>query len=104
MTASHPDTRAFASEPPAHARALPQARHVQRDSRARRRHDAGFRVAVMVALIAVALYALAPRMDGLGPAGSTLASWRAGIDQGRDWLARQGDAAADSLRAVLGRP
>lgn len=66
--------------------------------RARRRHDAGFRLAVIVAVVAVVLYALAPRLSGLGPAGERIADWRAQVDQGRDWLARQGEAAIAGLR------
>lgn len=78
-----------------------QAPVVGGGARARRRHAAGFNAAVMIALIAVALYALAPRVAGQGPLGETLAGWRAEVDRGRDWLSLQGDAVTDRLRRAF---
>lgn len=82
--------------------ASPVPRGVRRNPAWRRRHDAGFRLAVIVALVAVALYALAPRLSGVGPLGATLAEWRSGVDRGRGWLAVQGEAATDRLRGAWG--
>lgn len=59
--------------------------------RARRRHDAGFHLALMVALIAVALYALAPRLADQGRAGEALMRWQHQVNESRDWLADHAD-------------
>ena len=69
-------------------------------ARARRRHDAGYHVAVMVALAALALYALAPRLADQGRVGATLTHWRAQVDEGRDWLQARGDGAIAWVRAM----
>lgn len=69
----------------------------------RRRYDAGFHLAVMLALLALALYALAPRLGDQPPFGATLLEWRDTVDQGRDWLSSQGDAVIAGLRAVIDR-
>ena len=58
----------------------------------RRGYGAGFGLAVIVAVVAVALYALAPRLSGMGPLGTALAEWRSGVDEGREWLAVKGEA------------
>ena len=47
---------------------------------------------MIVAVVAVALYALAPRLSGMGPLGTALAEWRSGVDEGREWLAVKGEA------------
>ena len=60
-------------------------------SRARARRDAGFHVAVVAAVVAVALYALAPRLAEQGPLGAQLLDWHAQVNTGRDWLAAQAD-------------
>ena len=67
-------------------------------ARARRSHDAGYHLAVMAALIAVALYAAAPGVADKGPVGATLMRWHAKVDEGRGWL----DARADAALAMLG--
>jgi len=67
-------------------------------SQERRRYAAGFGTAVMIALVALALYALAPRLADQGQLGATLGGWRAEVDRGRDWLSHQGSAAIGSLR------
>lgn len=83
-------------------KALPvQVSLTGKSARARRRHATGFNVAVMIALVAVALYALAPRMADQGPLGATLAGWRTEVDRGRDWLSLQGEAVTDSLRRAF---
>lgn len=74
---------------------------VTRAARARRRHDAGYHLAVMVALVAVTLYALAPRMADQGALGTTLMSWRAQVDEGRIWLDTQADALVARARGAL---
>lgn len=74
---------------------------VTRAARARRRHDAGYHLAVMVALVAVTLYALAPRMADQGALGTTLMSWRAQVDEGRIWLDTQADALVARMRGAL---
>lgn len=84
---------AWAAAPPAPAPAA-----------SRRRHDAGFHLAVMLSLVALALYALAPRLSDQQPFGPVLLEWRAKVDQGRDWLSAQGDAAIAGLRAMLDGP
>lgn len=81
---------AWAAAPPAPAQAV-----------SRRRYDAGFHLAVMLALVALALYALAPRLGEQQPFGPVLLEWRDKVDQGRDWLSAQGDAAIAGLRAVI---
>ncbi|WP_303729877.1 zinc-ribbon domain-containing protein [Paracoccus solventivorans] len=81
---------AWAAAPPAPAQAV-----------SRRRYDAGFHLAVMLALMALALYALAPRLGDQQPLGPVLLEWRGKVDQGRDWLAAKGDAAIAGLRAVI---
>lgn len=58
----------------------------------RRGYDAGFGLAVILAVAVVALYALAPRLSGPGPIGSAIAEWRGEMDKGRDWLATKGEA------------
>ena len=58
----------------------------------RRGYDAGFGLAVILAVAVVALYALAPRLSGPGPIGSVIAEWRGEMDKGRDWLATKGEA------------
>ena len=68
----------------------------------RRRHDTGFHVAVVLSLIALALYALAPRLADQHPYGPVLVEWRGKVDQARDRLAVHGDAAIAQLRAVIG--
>ena len=73
------------------AAANPQADTARRRTRARRRHDTGFHVAVMAALVAVALYALAPRLADQGAMGEGLMRWHAQVNEARDWLAVQGD-------------
>lgn len=60
-------------------------------------YAAGFGLSVIVALVGVALYALAPRMGSTGPLGTALADWRSEVDQGRDWLAVR-------AAALTGRP
>lgn len=72
-----------------------------RRQRSRRRHDAGYHLAVMVALVALALYLLAPRMAGQGEIGAALNAWRAQVDAGRDWLADRADASVARLRRSL---
>ncbi|SEH63869.1 MJ0042 family finger-like domain-containing protein [Paracoccus alkenifer] len=84
-----------AAAPPA---VLPPA---LRDQTARRRHDAGFHVAVVLSLSALALYALAPRLADQQPYGPTLVEWRGKVDHLRDRLAAHGDAAIAQLRAVV---
>ncbi|WP_415392776.1 zinc-ribbon domain-containing protein [Paracoccus sp. SJTW-4] len=81
---------AWAAAPPDPAQAV-----------SRRRYDAGFHLAVMLALMALALYALAPRLGEQQPFGPVLLEWRDKVDQGRDWLSAQGDAAIAGLRAVI---
>lgn len=81
---------AWAAAPPAPAQAI-----------SRRRYDAGFHLAVMLALVALALYALAPRLGEQQPFGPVLLEWRGKVDQGRDWLSAKGDAAIARLRAVI---
>ncbi|HMM09647.1 MAG TPA: zinc-ribbon domain-containing protein [Paracoccus solventivorans] len=81
---------AWAAAPPAPAQAV-----------SRRRYDAGFHLAVMLALMALALYALAPRLGDQQPLGPVLLEWRGKVDQGRDWLSAKGDAAIAGLRAVI---
>lgn len=81
---------AWAAAPPAPAQAV-----------SRRRYDAGFHLAVMLALVVLALYALAPRLGDQQPFGPVLMEWRGKVDQGRDWLSAQGDAAIAGLRAVI---
>lgn len=81
---------AWAAAPPAPAQAV-----------SRRRYDAGFHLAVMLALAALALYALAPRLGDQQPLGPALLEWRDKVDQGRDWLSAKGDAAIAGLRAVI---
>ncbi len=81
---------AWAAAPPAPAQAV-----------SRRRYDAGFHLAVMLALVVLALYALAPRLGDQQPFGPVLLEWRGKVDQGRDWLSAQGDAAIAGLRAVI---
>ena len=46
---------------------------------------------LLVALVAVALYALAPRLADQGPWGARLSDWHAQVNTGRDWLAVQAD-------------
>ncbi|WP_211096285.1 zinc-ribbon domain-containing protein [Paracoccus sanguinis] len=87
----NPAPRATRRPPPA----------VTRAARARRRHDAGYHLAVMVALVAVTLYALAPRMADQGALGTTLMSWRAQVDEGRIWLDTQADALVARVRGAL---
>ena len=58
----------------------------------RRGYDAGFGLAVILAVAVVALYALAPRLSGPGPIGAAIAEWRGEMDKGRDWLAIKGEA------------
>lgn len=70
-------------------------------ARARRRHDAGYHIAVMAALVAVALYALAPRLADQGALGARLMAWRAQVDEGRDWLDQRATAAVDRLRGLV---
>lgn len=82
-----------ASSDPVPARPLPPAPAAS----SRRGYAAGFGLAVIAALAAVALYALAPRLGGTGPLGTALAGWRSEVDQGRDWLAARG-------AALTGRP
>ncbi|WP_231555446.1 hypothetical protein, partial [Paracoccus sanguinis] len=65
------------------------------------RHDAGYHLAVMVALVAVTLYALAPRMADQGALGTTLMGWRAQVDEGRIWLDTQADALVARVRGAL---
>ena len=48
------------------------------------------------------LYALAPRLSGMGPLGATLAEWRSGVDEGREWLAIKGEALTSRLNAEQG--
>lgn len=81
---------AWAAAPPAPAQAV-----------SRRRYDTGFHLAVMLALVALALYALAPRLGDQQPLGPVLLEWRGKVDQARDWLSAQGDAAIAGLRAVI---
>ncbi|SHM29820.1 MJ0042 family finger-like domain-containing protein [Paracoccus solventivorans] len=81
---------AWAAAPPAPAQAV-----------SRRRYDAGFHLAVMLALVALALYALAPRLGDQQPLGPVLLEWRGKVDQGRDWFSAKGDAAIAGLRAVI---
>lgn len=64
----------------------------------RRRYAAGFGTAVIIALVALALYALAPRLTDQGGLGATLGGWRAEVDRGRDWLSHRGSAAVGRLR------
>ena len=66
--------------------------------RSRRRHDAGFHLALMVALIAVALYALAPRLADQGRAGEALMRWHGQVNEARDWLSDHGDRLLAQLR------
>lgn len=93
-----PAPRPLPATPPATRRPTPA---VTRAARARRRHDAGYHLAVMVALVAVTLYALAPRMADQGALGTTLMSWRAQVDEGRIWLDTQADALVARVRGAL---
>ena len=68
----------------------------------RRGYGAGFGLAVIVAVVAVALYALAPRLSGMGPLGATLAEWRSGVDEGREWLAVKGKALTGRVNGEQG--
>ncbi|MDO5369379.1 zinc-ribbon domain-containing protein [Paracoccus sp. (in: a-proteobacteria)] len=68
----------------------------------RRGYAAGVSTAAIIALVALALYALAPRVADQGAPGATLVGWRSEVDRGRDWLARQGNAATSGLRDLLG--
>ncbi|WP_134724440.1 hypothetical protein [Paracoccus luteus] len=58
----------------------------------------------MVALVAVALYALAPRLADQGPLGAQLMGWREQVNAGRDWLELRGDHllqdATDRVRSL----
>ena len=54
--------------------------------RRRRAYDIGFGLVLLAALLALALYALAPRIADQGVAGARLMEWRAQADQGRAWL------------------
>lgn len=93
-----PAPRPLPATPPATRRPAPA---VTRAARARRRHDAGYHLAVMVALVAVTLYALAPRMADQGALGTTLMSWRAQVDEGRIWLDTRADALVARVRGAL---
>lgn len=55
----------------------------------------GFGLAAMIALAALALYLLAPRMEGSGTIGDGLNAYRAQVDLARNWL-------ADSTARILG--
>lgn len=68
-------------------------------AQARRSHDAGYHLAVMAALVALALYAAAPGLADKGGVGAALMRWHAQVDEGRGWL----DGRADALLAMLGR-
>ena len=57
----------------------------------RRGYRAGFQVAVVAALCAVALYAVAPRVGEQSAVGQSLMHWRGEVDQGRDWLQAKAD-------------
>lgn len=70
----------------------------------RRRYDAGFHLAVVLSLITLALYALAPRLADQQPIGPVLVEWRGKVDQARDRLADHGDAAIAWLRSVIDGP
>ncbi|WP_273699762.1 hypothetical protein, partial [Paracoccus sphaerophysae] len=83
--------------PPPRERTLPASAVA---ARARRRHDAGYHVAVMIALVAVALYALAPRLADQGAVGARLMEWRTQVDAGRDWLDQRAGAAVRKLRGI----
>ena len=54
--------------------------------RRRRAYDIGFGLVLLAALLALALYALGPRIADQGVAGARLMEWRAQADQGRAWL------------------
>ena len=54
----------------------------------------------MAALVAVALYALAPRLADQGALGARLMAWRTQVDEGRDWLDQRATAAVERLRAL----
>ena len=87
---------------PARTAAIPYA--VPPEARARRRgdrrgaYDSGFALALMVALLALALYALAPRMADQGAFGATLMDLRKQADEGRAWLQSRADGLIDGLR------
>lgn len=83
MADADPQAQRSDRAPPSHRRAR---------AAARRRHDAGFHVAVMAALVALALYAAAPGMADQGPVGAALMDWRTRVDHGRDWLDERGNA------------
>lgn len=78
-------------DPRLHLPAAAQAPRPTAAQRARRRHDAGFHLALMVALIAVALYALAPRLADQGRAGEALMRWHHQVNDARDWLSGYAD-------------
>ncbi len=69
-----------------------------RRATARGAYNAGFGLAIMVALVLVALYALAPRLADQGNLGAQLMEWRGRADQGRDWLQVRADSMVDTLR------
>lgn len=73
-----------------------------RASFSRQGYAAGFGAAVMIALVAVALYMMAPGMADQGPLGATLAEWRGEVERGRAWLSLQGEAVTGSLRGLWG--
>ena len=52
----------------------------------------------MVALLALAFYALAPRMADQGAFGATLMDLRKQADEGRAWLQSRADGLIDGLR------
>lgn len=49
----------------------------------------GFGLALMLAVLALALYALAPRLAGQGEIGAQMMSWRLEVDQARHWLLQE---------------
>ena len=80
---SHP-ARPVTQKPPA---AIPPTPVLARpESGGRGGYMAGFGLAVLVAAVAVALYAVAPRLADDGAVGAALAEWRSDVDRGRDWL------------------
>ena len=87
---SHPTAAPAFTDPRLHLASTAQPRPTAAQ-RARRRHDAGFHLALMVALIAVALYALAPRLADQGRAGEALMHWQHQVNDARDWLADHAD-------------
>lgn len=61
----------------------------------------GFRTALAIAAVLLALYLAAPHLGDQGRAGAVVAQWRTEADQARLWLAQEAAALASWGRGLL---